>query len=75
MADGPYRVGDVVEVNLSGVTPLAVTDVLLDPDHDVWHLAKVTEVLPDGTYQLQIMPLVGAIEAPPVGAERLRLRS
>lgn len=73
--DERYRVGDLVEVNLAGLAPVTLTDVLLDPDaHDEWHPGEVAAALPDGTYQVHITPLVGAIEAPPVDASRLRRR-
>ena len=70
-----YRVGDLVEVNLAGLQPVTVTEVLLDPEaHEDWHPAEIAEVLEDGTYVVLVTPLVGAIEAPPVDASRLRRR-
>ena len=76
MTNETYRVGDQVEVNLAGLSPLTVTEVLLDPEaHDDWHPAEITEVLDNGTYLVLVTPLVGAIEAPPVDPSRLRRRS
>lgn len=72
---GPYRPGDAVEVNLAGLQPVTVTDVLLDLEaHEDWHPAEIAEALPDGTYLVHIRPLVGAIEAPAVEPSRLRRR-
>jgi len=71
----PFRPGDEVEVNIAGLTPVAVTDVLLDLEaHEDWHPAVVAEALPDGTFAVHVTPLVGAIEVPPVPADRLRRR-
>ena len=75
MTSEQYQVGDAVEVNLAGLRPLAATEVLLDPEaHDDWHPAEITAVLEDGRYAVLVTPLVGAIEAPPVDASRLRRR-
>ena len=75
MTSESYRVGDLVEVNLAGLHPVTVTEVLLDPEaHEDWHPAEIAEVLEDGTYVVLVTPLVGAIEAPPVDASRLRRR-
>ena len=72
---GPFRPGDEVEINITGLTPVTVTDVLLDLEaHEDWHPAVITEALPDGRYTVLVMPLVGAIEVPPVDARRLRRR-
>lgn len=72
---GLYRPGEPVEVNLTGLQPVTVTDVLLDLEaHEDWHPAEIVEALPNGTYLVHIMPLVGAIEAPPVDPSRLRRR-
>jgi len=72
----PFHPGDHVEVNIAGLWPVAITDVLLDLEADgEWHPAVVTEVLPDRTYLVLVMPLVGEIALPPVPAERLRPRS
>ena len=74
-AGGRYRPGDQVEVNLAGLAPVTVTDVMLDLEaHEDWHPAEIVEAHPDGTYTILITPLVGAIEAPPVDASRLRRR-
>lgn len=73
--DGPFRPGDAVEVNIAGLSPVTVTEVLLDPDaHEDWHPAEVTERLDGGLYSVHVLPLVGAIEIPPVPASRLRRR-
>ena len=73
---GPYREGDEVEINLAGLHPVTLTDVVIDPDaHEDWHPAVITEALPDGTYNVLVMPLVGAIEVPPVEPSRLRPRA
>lgn len=75
MADEAYRVGDQVEVNIAGLSPVTVTDVLLDLEaHDDWHPAEIAEVLSGGAYTVTVTPLVGAIEIPPVDASRLRRR-
>ncbi|MGH2584346.1 MAG: hypothetical protein ACRDJE_05475 [Dehalococcoidia bacterium] len=72
---GGFHPGDEVEVNIAGLRPVTVTDVLLDLEsHEDWHPAVVAEVLPDNLYAVQVMPLVGAIEIPPVHASRLRRR-
>jgi hypothetical protein len=74
-AGGPFRPGDEVEINIAGLTPVTVTDVLLDLEsREDWHPAVVREALPDGRYAVLVMPLVGAIEVPPVAADRLRRR-
>ena len=74
-AGGRYRPGDQVEVNLTGLAPVTVTDVMLDLEaREDWHPAEIVEAHPDGTYTVLITPLVGAIEAPPVDASRLRRR-
>jgi hypothetical protein len=76
MTSESFRPGDRVEVNVAGLRPVAMTDVLLDPEaHGEWHPAQVQEVLPNGTYIVHVTPLVGAMELPPVEAERLRRRS
>ena len=73
---GPYRAGDEVEINLAGLHPVTLTDVVIDPEaHEEWHPAVITEALEDGTYNVLVMPLVGAIEVPPVEPSRLRPRS
>ena len=75
MTSEAYQVGDAVEVNLAGLRPLTATEVLLDPEaHGDWHPAEITGVLEDGRYTVLVTPLVGAIEAPPVDASRLRRR-
>lgn len=75
MADETYRVGDQVEVNIAGLHPITVTDVLLDPEeHGDWHPGEIVRVLADGRYEVLVTPLVGAIEIPPVDASRLRRR-
>jgi hypothetical protein len=72
---GGFHPGDEVEVNITGLRPVTVTDVLLDLEaHEDWHPAVVAEVLPDNLYAVQVMPLVGAIEIPPVHTSRLRRR-
>jgi hypothetical protein len=74
-AGGPFRQGDEVEVNIAGLHPVAVTEVLLDPDaHEDWHAASIVEALSDDMYHVHVMPLIGAIEIPPVHASRLRRR-
>jgi protein involved in polysaccharide export with SLBB domain len=73
--DGPFQPGDEVEINIAGLSPVALTDVLLDLDADEdWHQAVIIEALEDGAYAVQVLPLVGAIEVPPVDASRLRRR-
>ena len=75
MAGDSYQVGDRVEVNIAGLEPVTATDVLIDPEaHGEWHPAEITAVLPDGRYDVLVLPLVGAIEVPPVDASRLRPR-
>jgi hypothetical protein len=75
MADDVYRTGDRVEVNIAGLEPVTATEVLIDPEaHDDWHPAEIMAVHPDGTYDVLVLPLVGAIEVPPVDASRLRRR-
>jgi protein involved in polysaccharide export with SLBB domain len=75
MGNDVYSVGDRVEVNIAGLRPVTVTDVLVDlEEHDDWHPAEIVEVLPDGRYEVLVMPLIGAIEIPPVDATRLRRR-
>jgi hypothetical protein len=70
-----FRPGEKVEVNVAGLRPVAMTDVLLDLEaHGEWHPAEVLAALPDGTYIVHVTPLVGAMELPPVEAERLRRR-
>jgi hypothetical protein len=72
---GQLRPGDDVEVNIAGLRPVTLTDVLVDPDaHEDWHPAIISEVLPNEMYAVQVMPLIGAIEIPPVHASRLRRR-
>lgn len=70
-----FRPGDQVEVNIAGLSPVTVTDVLLDPEaHEEWHPAVVTEAYEDGTIGVRVTPLVGAIEVPAVEPARLRRR-
>jgi hypothetical protein len=72
---GPFQPGDEVEVNIAGLAPVAITDVLLDLEaHEDWHPAVISEALPDGRFAVHVMPLVGAIEVPAVDASRLRRR-
>jgi hypothetical protein len=72
---GQFRPGDEVEVNIAGLRPVTITDVMVDLDaHENWHPAVITEVLPNEMYAIQVMPLIGAIEVPPVHASRLRRR-
>jgi hypothetical protein len=72
---GPFGPGDAVEVNIAGLHPVTVTEVLLDPDaHEDWHPAEVIEALDGGLFRVHVLPLVGAIEIPPVPASRLRRR-
>ena len=74
-ASGAFRPGDEVEINIAGLSPVTLTDVLVDLEaHEDWHPAVVTEALPDGRYAVLVMPLIGAIEAPPVEPSRLRPR-
>lgn len=75
MAEHGFAVGDAVEVNVAGLHPLTVSEVLVDPEsHGDWHPGEICEILADGRYVVQITPLVGAIETPPVEAARLRHR-
>jgi hypothetical protein len=75
MTNETYRVGDQVEVNIAGLRPITITDVLVDlEEHDDWHPAEIVAVLPDGRYEVLVMPLIGAIEIPPVDGARLRRR-
>lgn len=70
-----YQVGDPVEVCIAGLSPMMVTEVLIDLEaEDAWYPALITAVLPDGRYALTVTPLVGSIEVPPVEANRLRRR-
>jgi hypothetical protein len=74
-ASGPFRPGDEVEVNIAGLAPVTITDVLLDLEaHEDWHPAVVSAALPEGRYAVRVLPLIGAIEVPPVDASRLRRR-
>jgi protein involved in polysaccharide export with SLBB domain len=74
-AAGPFLPGDEVEINIAGLSPVALSDVLVDLDADEdWHHAVITDVLEGGLYAVQVLPLVGAIEVPPVDASRLRRR-
>jgi hypothetical protein len=73
MAEDVYHVGDLVEVNLAGLGPIVVTDVLIDLEaHEDWHPGVIRAVLSHGSYDVRLTPLVGAIEIPPVDATRLR---
>jgi hypothetical protein len=72
---GLFHPGDAVEVNIAGLSPVTVTEVLLDPEaHEDWHPAEVIETLDGGLFSVHVLPLVGAIEIPPVPASRLRRR-
>jgi hypothetical protein len=74
-ASGPFRPGDAVEVNIAGLAPVTITDVLVDLEaHEDWHPAVIRAALPDGRYAVHVMPLIGAIEVPAVDASRLRRR-
>jgi hypothetical protein len=71
-----FRPGEAVDVNLTGLQPVTMTDIVLDLEADgEWHPATVIEVLTDGRYVVEVTPLVGAIELPPVDAAHLRRRS
>jgi hypothetical protein len=68
-----YRPGARVTVNLADLAPVSATEVLLDPEaHGDWHPAEIVAVLPDGRYLVRALPLVGALEVPPVDGARLR---
>ncbi len=70
-----FRPGDRVEVNVAGLRPASVSEIVVDPEaHGEWHPAQVIEALTDGTYVVRVLPLVGTIELPPVEAARLRRR-
>lgn len=72
---GRFQPGENVEVNIAGLRPVTVTEVLVDLDaHEDWHPAVVADVLPNEMYTVNVMPLIGAIEVPPVHASRLRRR-
>jgi len=72
---GPFRSGDPVEVNITGLSPVTITEVLVEGTEDEdWHPAEIVEVLPGDMYSVHVMPLVGAIEVPPVHRSRLRPR-
>lgn len=70
---GRFRPGDDVEVNIAGLRPVTVTEVLLDLEsHEDWYPAVVDETLPNDMYAVTVMPLIGSIEVPPVHVSRLR---
>ncbi|MGD9891058.1 MAG: hypothetical protein AB7R89_09975 [Dehalococcoidia bacterium] len=72
---GPFRLGDDVEVNIAGLRPVTVTEVLLDLEsREDWYPAVVAETLPNDMYSVTVMPLIGSIEVPPVHVSRLRRR-
>lgn len=70
-----FRPGDLVEVNVAGLSPVSITEVVVDLEgHGEWHPAVIQEALPGGRYLVEVTPLVGAIEIPPVESARLRRR-
>jgi hypothetical protein len=72
---GPFHPGDDVEVNIAGLRPVTVTEVLVDLEsREDWYPAVVDETLPNDMYSVTVMPLIGSIEVPPVHASRLRRR-
>lgn len=74
-SDDEFHPGDEVEINIAGLSPVTVSDVMLDLEaHEDWHPAVISEALADGAYIVHVMPLIGAIEVPPVSATRLRRR-
>jgi hypothetical protein len=70
-----FQPGDDVEVNIAGLRPVTLTGVLLDPEaHEDWHPAVIVDILSDQMFTVQVMPLVGAIEVPPIHISRIRRR-